>query len=46
MKLSYLFIAILASSVVGLLSTHRGLRTVTAAVSAACAIYGLAKLLG
>lgn len=46
MKLTYLFIAILASSTLGMLSTHKGLRTVTAALSAGCAIYGLAKLLG
>lgn len=46
MKFTYLFGIILASSALGLLSTHRGLRTVTAAVSAACAIWGLAKLLG
>lgn len=46
MKFTYLFGIILASNALGLLSTHRGLRTVTAAVSAACAIWGLAKLLG
>lgn len=46
MKLTYLFAVILASSALGLLSSHRGLRTATAAISGACAIYGLAKLLG
>lgn len=46
MKFTYLFGIILASSALGLFSTHRGLRTITAAVSGACAIWGLAKLLG
>ena len=46
MKFTYLFGIILASSALALFSTHRGLRTITAAVSRACAISGLAKPLG
>jgi len=46
MKFTYLFGIILASNALALFSSHRGLRTVCAAVSGACALWGLAKLLG
>ena len=45
MKFTYLFGIILASSALALFSPHRGLRTVTAVVSGACAIWGLSKVL-
>ncbi|HYR24542.1 MAG TPA: hypothetical protein VEQ09_01830 [Aquabacterium sp.] len=46
MKFTYLFALILGSNALGLFSNHSGVRSGTAAISAACAIYGLAKLLG
>ncbi|MES2091970.1 MAG: hypothetical protein V4532_18610 [Pseudomonadota bacterium] len=46
MKFSYLFALILACNAVGVITSHRGTKTAMALVSAALAIYGLAKILG
>jgi hypothetical protein len=46
MKFSYLFALILVSNAIGIATSHRGTKTALSVISAALAIYGLAKILG